>query len=190
MASYHFRIKSDKKSNGERVSASVHVDYIARQGRFKNEGAEQNSETNSISFSGENIFHDDYFPLYLSDDFGKIFNTPEGLKITGKYSPATLSIALTLAKNFSNDQPLILHGSQKFKNKILQSASDFHLNIMFADSELQNKFSALKHNSISAEQRQYAELTSKQILQNLDEIRNRVSATLPSCANNDPKEFF
>ena len=227
MASYHFRIKSDKKSNGERVSASVHVDYIARQGRFKNEGAEQNSETNSISFSGENIFHDDNFPLYLSDDFGKIFNTPEGLKITGKYSPATLSIALTLAKNFSNDQPLILHGSQKFKNKILQSAVDAELDIKFADAILQNKFQKLlemkkndeqqfiqnggkifrsrnvaKYNfkkfdtrtilrwNLSAEQRNYAELTSKQILQNLDEIRNRVSATLPSWAKNNPKEFF
>ena len=251
MASYHFRIKSDKKSNGERVSASVHVDYIARQGRFKNEGAEQNSETNSISFSGENIFHDDYFPLYLSDDFGKIFNTPEGLKITGKYSPATLSIALTLAKNFSNDQPLILHGSQKFKNKILQSAVDAELDIKFADADFQNNFEKLlemkkndeqqfiqnggkifrsrhvtksnfkKFNTrtilrwnLSAEQRNYSELTSKQILQNLDEIRNRVSASshfeyinrekafanrgdcifthhhLPSWAKNNPKEFF
>ena len=115
MATYHFRIKSDKKSNGDRVSASVHLDYISRLGKFKNEGGEKNSDSNLITFA-ENNFDAETFPLYLSDDFGKIYSTPQGLQVNGKYSATTLSIALILAKNFSDNQSMILHGSQKFKN--------------------------------------------------------------------------
>ena len=32
MAMYHFRIKSDKKPNGTKVSAVKHVEYINREG--------------------------------------------------------------------------------------------------------------------------------------------------------------
>ena len=56
MASYHFRIKSDKKSDGSRVSASVHVDYISRQGKYKNEGTDLYTESNLISFAGNKNF--------------------------------------------------------------------------------------------------------------------------------------
>ena len=222
LACYHFRIKNDLKSNGSRVSASVHVDYISRQDKYKNEGADKKSnsspETNSISFAGENIFRDETFPLYLTDDFGKIYNTQKGLQVNGKYSPTTLSIALTLAKNFSDNQPLILNGSQKFKDKILATAVDAKLNITFADQNLQNKFLALKNfsaeNILSPEQLNLANQTSKQILENLDELKTQVSATshfeyinrekkfasrgdcifthhhLPTWANDNPKNFF
>ena len=36
MALFHFRIKSDKKSDGSKVSVVQYVDYIQRKGRFKN----------------------------------------------------------------------------------------------------------------------------------------------------------
>ena len=85
MASYHFRIKSDKKSDGSRVSASVHVDYISRQGKYKNEGGDKNRESNFIYFANSKNLGDEIFPLYLTDDFGKIFYTPKGLQINGKY---------------------------------------------------------------------------------------------------------
>ena len=299
MASYHFRIKSDKKSDGTRVSASVHVDYISRQGQYKNEGGDKIQESNSITFADKNIF-DDSFPLYLSDDFGKIYNTEKGLQVSGKYSATTLSIALTLAKNISDNQPLIIFGSQKFKDKILAVAVDNELDITFADELLQSKFQTLlemkknderkfkqdggkifysrtipKSNfkkfdfrsisdvaerglnlqnvsaksvanavassatdvflspdelsklvevgkqsysrlrwNLSSEQRNLAELTSKKILENLEELRTQVSATshfeyinrekkfasrgdcifthhhLPSWANDNPKNFF
>ena len=299
MASFHFKIKSDKKSDGSRVSASIHVDYISRQGKFKNEGANKNPESNLITFAGQNIF-DETFPLYLTDNFGKIYSTSQGLQVNGKYSATTLSIALTLAKNISNKQPLIIFGSQKFKEKILASAVDAELDIKFADQILQNKFQTfleMKKNdertfkqnggkifysrtlsqshfkkfnqrtisdvaergfsmqnmsaksvadavaasatdvflsadefgklvevgrqnysrvrwNLSNEQRSYAELTSKKILQNLDELKIQVSATshfeyinrekkfakrgdciftshhLPTWAKDNPKNFF
>ena len=155
MATYHFRVKSDKKSNGERVSAAVHLDYISRQGKYKNEGADKNadknSESNLIAFADKNIF-DENFPLYLTDNFGKIYNTEKGLQVNGKYSPTTLSIALTLAKNMSDNQPLILKGSKKFKDKILASAVDCQLDIKFADESLQLKFQKLQEMKKNDEQ--------------------------------------
>jgi len=34
MAMYHFRLKSDKKPNGTKISAVKHVEYINREGLF------------------------------------------------------------------------------------------------------------------------------------------------------------
>ena len=34
MAMFHFRIKSDKKPNGAKVSAVKHMEYIKREGTF------------------------------------------------------------------------------------------------------------------------------------------------------------
>ena len=73
MASYHFRVKTDTKSDGSRISASVHVDYISRQGKYKNEGGDKNQETNFIAFANTKNLSEETFPLYLTDDFGKIF---------------------------------------------------------------------------------------------------------------------
>ena len=105
MASYHFRVKSDRKSDGTKISASVHVDYIQRQGKYNNEGAEKNFENNLIT-GGEKIFGNETFPLYLTDDFGKIISMPRGLEVNGKSSPITISVALMLAKNLYKNQSL------------------------------------------------------------------------------------
>ena len=144
MASYHFRVKTDTKSDGSRISASVHVDYISRQGQFKNEGGDKNQETNFIAFANTKNLSEETFPLYITDDFGKIFYTPKGLQINGKYSPTTLSIALTLAKNISDNQPVILQGSQKFKKAILKTAVDTELDLSFADENFQRTFYVTK----------------------------------------------
>ena len=34
MAMFHFRLKSDKKPNGTKISAVKHVEYIDREGSF------------------------------------------------------------------------------------------------------------------------------------------------------------
>ena len=46
MAMYHFRIKSDKKPNGTKVSAVKHVEYINREGTFAHD--EHWKETNKF----------------------------------------------------------------------------------------------------------------------------------------------
>ena len=37
MAMYHFRLKSDKKPNGTKISAVKHVEYIDREGSFSHD---------------------------------------------------------------------------------------------------------------------------------------------------------
>ena len=49
---YHFRIKSDKKTNGTKISAVQHVEYINREGKFST--PEQWQEKNK--FVGDFIF--------------------------------------------------------------------------------------------------------------------------------------
>ena len=41
MAMYHFRLKSDKKPNGTKISAVKHVEYINREGAFSGDGHRQ-----------------------------------------------------------------------------------------------------------------------------------------------------
>ena len=38
MAMFHFRLKSDKKPNGTKISAVKHVEYINREGAFSDGG--------------------------------------------------------------------------------------------------------------------------------------------------------
>jgi len=75
MASYHFRVKTDTKPDGKRISASVHVDYISRQGKYKNEGEVKNLETNFIEFADKKILGEETIPMYVTENFGKILYT-------------------------------------------------------------------------------------------------------------------
>ena len=36
MACFYFRLKTDKKPNGMRISSASHVSYVNREGRFRN----------------------------------------------------------------------------------------------------------------------------------------------------------
>ena len=86
MAMYHFRIKSDKKPNGTKISAIQHVEYINREGKFST--SEQGQQKNKFSgdfittekipnaFDGQNIL------LYKTDDFGSIRNSQCGIEVT------------------------------------------------------------------------------------------------------------
>ena len=44
MAMYHFRIKSDKKPNGTKISVVKHVEYINREGSFSDDSHEQEAD--------------------------------------------------------------------------------------------------------------------------------------------------
>ena len=93
MAMFHFRLKSDKKPNGAKVSAVQHVEYINREGTFAHD--EHWKETNKFvgnfittketpnALNGLNTL------LYKSDDFGSIKNSTRGIAVTEN---ASLSI--------------------------------------------------------------------------------------------------
>ena len=144
MAMYHFRIKSDKKPNGTKISAVQHVEYIYREGKFstpeqwqqKNKfvGDFISSEKFPNAFDGQNIL------LYKTDDFGSIRNSQRGIEVTENASEETIAIALLLASHLMNHQPLIINGSEEFKKAVLKTAVQKDLPISFDDLTFQNDF--------------------------------------------------
>ena len=82
--------------------------------------------------------------LYKTDDFGSIKNSERGIEVTENVSTTTLSIALMLASETMNNQPLIINGSPDFHKAVLQTALLANLPIIFADRLLQKEFERLK----------------------------------------------
>ena len=148
MAMFHFRLKSDKKPNGTKISAVKHVEYINREGSFSHE--EHWKESNK--FVGDfitttqtaNALNGLEMLLYKTDDFGSIKNSERGIEVTENASTTTLSIALMLAAETMNNQPLIIHGSPDFHKAVLQTALLANLPVTFADRLLQKEFERLK----------------------------------------------
>ena len=152
MAMFHFRLKSDKKPNGTKISAVKHVEYINREGSFSHD--EHWQKTNK--FVGDcitttqtaNALDGLETLLYKTDDFGSIKNSAKGIEVTENASLTTLSIALMLAAQTMNNQPLIINGSPDFHKAILQTAFLANLPIAFADRLLQKEFERLKEKKI------------------------------------------
>ena len=86
MAMFHFRLKSDKKPNGTKISAVKHVEYINREGSFSHEEHWQESN----KFVGDfittaqtaNALNGLEMLLYKTDDFGSIKNSERGIEVT------------------------------------------------------------------------------------------------------------
>ena len=133
MAMFHFRLKSDKKPNGTKISAVKHVDYIRREGAYA--GLEQRQAktefTGNIITTAEtpNALGGQPVLLYKTDDFGSIRNSADGIEISENASPTTISIALMFASETMNHQPLILHGSPEFQEAVLGAAVQDKLEI-------------------------------------------------------------
>ena len=148
MAMFHFRLKSDKKPNGTKISAVKHVDYIRREGAYA--GLEQRQAktefTGNIITTAEtpNALGGQTALLYKTDDFGSIRNSADGIEISKNASPTTISIALMFASETMNHQPLILHGSPEFQEAVLGATVQDELEITFADPLLQTEFNHRK----------------------------------------------
>ena len=213
MAMFHFRIKSDKKPNGTKISAVQHVEYINREGKFstpeqwrqKNKfvGDFISSEKFPNAFDGQNIL------LYKTNDYGSIRNTARGIEVTQNASEETIAIALVLAAQTMDNQPLVLHGSNEFKKEALKTAVLKGLPISFDDLSFQRDFIHYKCGDYP-DQKNFAINTAQKILQNIEktnaqahlEYINRERAyenrgacifhahRLPKWAHNNPKKFF
>ena len=122
MAMYHFRIKSDKKPNGTKISAVQHVEYINREGKFSTpEQWQQKNKFAGDFISSEkfpNAFGGQNFLLYKTDDYGSIRNSQRGIEVTQNASEETIATALVLASLVMNNQPLIINGSVDFKKAV------------------------------------------------------------------------
>ena len=148
MAMYHFRIKSDKKPNGTKISAVKHVEYINREGTFAHdEYWKQNNKFVGNFITTEkmpNVFDGINALLYKTDDFGSIKNSERGIEITENFSHTTITIALMLADKALNHQPLIINGSPDFHKAVLQVALENNLSISFQDKLMQGTFELRK----------------------------------------------
>ena len=85
-------------------------------------------------------FDGKYIPLYYTDDYGSIANTPHGITLTENPSLETIAIALSLADEALGHQPLMVQGSEKFKRNVMDAAVLSELNIAFADAFMQQEF--------------------------------------------------
>ena len=148
MAMFHFRLKSDKKPDGTKISAVQHVDYIRCEGNFANteNWHENNKFVGNFISSAEvkDACNGLETLLYKTDDFGSIRNTTHGIEVTEKASPTTLAVALMLANETMNHQPLIICGSPTFKKAILNAALSSNLSVTFDDKLFQNEFQKQK----------------------------------------------
>ena len=140
---FHFRLKSDKKPDGTRISPVQHVDYIRHEGNFaeKQEWQENNKFVGNYITSAEvkNACKDLKTLLYKTDNFGSIRNTSEGIEVTEKASITTVAVALMLADETMNHNPLIISGSNEFIRKVVDTAIFDNLPITFADKRMQNE---------------------------------------------------
>ena len=210
---FHFRIKSDKKPNGTKISAVQHVEYINREGKFYTpEQWQQKNKFIGDFISSEkfpNAFGGQNFLLYKTDDFGSIRNSQRGIEVTQNASEETIATALVLAYEKMNHQPLIIHGSDDFKKVALKTAIHQDLPISFDDLSFQNDF--LRYKEVDyPDRKKFALTTAQKILQRIEktnaqshlEYINREKAYenrgacifhshhLPKWAHNDPKKFF
>ena len=210
---FHFRIKSDKKPNGTKISAVQHVKYTNREDKFST--PEQWLEKNKFGsdfISSEkfpNAFDGQNFLLYKTDNFGSIRNSQHGIEITKNASEETIATALVLASLVMNHQPLIINGSDDFKKAVLKTAVQKDLPISFDDLSFQNDFLHYKEVDYP-DRKKFAIHTAQKILQHIEktnaqshlEYINRERAfenrgacifhahRLPKWAKNDPKKFF
>ncbi len=127
-----------------KISAVKHVEYINREGSFFHD--EHWKESNKFvedfitTAQTANALNGLEMLLYKTDDFGSIKNSERGIEVTENASSTTLSIALMLADEKMNHQPLIIHGSPDFHKAVLQTALLASLPITFADRLFQKEF--------------------------------------------------
>ena len=148
MAMYHFRLKSDKKPNGTKISPVQHIKYINREENISSQ--EQWSEKNKFvgnfitTAETKDLLDGQNALLYKTDDFGSIRNFTNGIEVTENASETTIAIALLLSHEAMNHQPLILLGSPLFQKAVIQAAIQDDLLVSFADKLTQNEFLRLK----------------------------------------------
>lgn len=216
MAMYHFRLKSDKKPSGAKISAAQHLEYINREGKFST--PEQWRENNQFvgnyitteeppkAFGGQNTL------LYKTDDYGSIRNSVKGIEVTENASEETIAVALVLAAKTMENQPLILNGTKEFKKAALKVAIQQDLPISFYDLSYQRDFIHNKRGDYP-ERKNFALHTAQKILEVVEKKKhlraeshlqyiNREEAYsnrgacifhahyLPKWAKDDPKKFF
>ena len=138
MASYHFKIKTDIRPNGTKVSAAAHADYNGREGRFEN--IDQEREQQSMGFTGNMIgvaaeSNGSQSLLYQSKE-GSLCDNGKAIETSDNASIEVLQVALTLAANKYGTE-LNVEGSEQYKAQVIVAAVEMKLPICFADKNME-----------------------------------------------------
>ena len=148
MASFLFRMNSDKKFGGAKISAAAHLKYINRDLDYAKEGMPDEKSFTENYITSEKISDEIFFPLYVTERYGAIANTKNGIAVAGNFSDITVSLALELAKKeWQDSPPLIVHGSKIFCDKVSKVAETTGTKIIFGDkkSEVKKTVSGKTH---------------------------------------------
>ena len=141
MASYHVKIKTDKKPDGTRIVGEKHNEYLQRIGKF--EVIEQ-QEINGID---NNYMHSNDWKMEIPDKrtviyqsaFGDIFLSVKGIQVTDNASIQTIALAFELSKHLF-DNKISVSGNQKFKSKAVISAAEMGSDFEFTDKNFHNLY--------------------------------------------------
>lgn len=144
MACYHFRLKTDKKPSGLRVSAIEHLSYIHRAGKYQN--IDQRDLMNQGVKSYANYLGG-HFPilslpnhpvLLYNSPFGKIKLDAKGVHASDRASIETEAIALLVAQKIFGDE-LDVHGDARFERDVIGISRDLELGVHFTDIRLEQR---------------------------------------------------
>jgi hypothetical protein len=143
MACYHFTLKHDRKPNGAKVSAVTHVEYIDREGKYKDYDQSQN---NTQSLFKNSILGDKPIENTLQESmllyhslFGSIMRTKDGITVSDGSSVETVAIALAITENLYGGK-VHLNGTDTFKGQVLVAANEMDVPLHFADLTLEKKY--------------------------------------------------
>ena len=142
MACYHFRLKSDKKPNGMRVSSAEHISYVNREGKYQDADSryilQAGSYKNTISGTHP-IFTLPKKPMLLySSPFGNIKLDAHGIHVSHRASIETEAIALATAQKIFGDE-LDVHGDAGFARNLLMIERDLQLGTHFQDAAMERE---------------------------------------------------
>ena len=162
MACYHFTMKLDRKPDKTPVGASVHLDYINRDGKFKD--IDLKRELAEQTYSGQMLCPpmtqdtESVSTLYRSI-YGSILHNGIGVELSDKASRETIQIALVLAqKKYGNT--LDIRGNADFKGRILTAARDMALPITFTDPMLNTCYAKLQKEADDGRRRENSQRRS------------------------------
>ena len=101
MAMFHFRLKSDKKPNGAKISAVKHVEYINREGSFSSDKqsvavshVEYINREKAFANRGDCLFHSHHLPKWAKDDPKKFFHAADLYEATDNRRYREIEFAL------------------------------------------------------------------------------------------------
>lgn len=151
--SLHLHLKTDTKPGGGKVAAVEKIDYINREGKYKDideERLRQHDIFQHAIYSPKAIErHLERDQLLYESPFGKIKQTADGkIMVSKNASVETVAIALTVAARVFGNEHLILEGDRRFEGKALVAGSEIYLPLHFEDATIDAKYQSMRKEQI------------------------------------------